>query len=100
MTKLSIMAPGLRERDEELVPLLGLLVLQLAWRRKDVQWWLEKINISLTKTKKKNTNQICSKVQSGLLSTKLVSCDLIRTPKHCSKALFVSSVSDLYIRVL
>lgn len=39
-------------------------------------------------------------VQSGLLSTKLVSCDLIRTPKHCSKALFVSSVSDLYIRVL
>lgn len=30
LTKLSMMAPGLRERGEELVPLLGLLVLQLA----------------------------------------------------------------------
>lgn len=30
LTKLSMMAPGLRERVEGLVPLLGLLVLQLA----------------------------------------------------------------------
>lgn len=30
LTKLSMMAPGLRERGEGLVPLLGLLVLQFA----------------------------------------------------------------------
>lgn len=37
LTKLSMMAPGLRERAEGLVPLLGLLgllVLQLAWEEK------------------------------------------------------------------
>lgn len=34
MTKLSMMAPGLRERGEELVPLVGLLVLQFAWKYK------------------------------------------------------------------
>lgn len=32
LTKLSMMAPGLRERVEGLEPLLGLLVLQLACR--------------------------------------------------------------------
>lgn len=30
LTKLSMMAPGLRDRDEGLPPLVGLLVLQLA----------------------------------------------------------------------
>lgn len=34
LTKLSMMAPGLRERGEGLEPLLGLLLLQLAWRTK------------------------------------------------------------------
>lgn len=37
-----MMAPGLRERVEGLVPLLRLLVLQLAWMKNMIQHYCEK----------------------------------------------------------